>query len=312
MQSSSFTLRARDGVEVTVHCWRPDGEVKATLQIVHGMAEHGARYARFAEAATARGFAVYADDHRGHGKTAADADTGFFAAAHGWRAVLDDLYRLSDHIVGEHSGVPRAIFGHSMGSFFTQQMLFERGEPYAAAVLSGSSSGVANPLAPIGRLVARIERARLGPRGRSALLTKLSFGHFNNAFKPARTDFDWLSRDPAEVDRYLADPRCGFEVTTQLWIDLLDALPGLAAPENLAKVPRSLPILVVSGALDPIHTGQKGLRRLVADYAKSGHDRVTLKTYPGARHELVNETNRDEISRDILDWVESNFGAAGR
>jgi alpha-beta hydrolase superfamily lysophospholipase len=311
MQSSTYRQRARDGVEVTVHRWLPDGDVRGTLQIVHGMAEHGARYARVAEAATARGWAVYADDHRGHGQTAAtDADTGFFADKDGWRVVLDDLYRLADNIIGAHPHTPHAVLGHSMGSFFVQQMLFERGDGFAAAVLSGSSSGVSNPLAPIGRLIARIERKRLGPRGRSALLTKLSFGNFNNAFKPARTEFDWLSRDAAEVDKYIDDPRCGFEVTAQLWVDLLDALPGLADPANLALVPKSLPVLVVSGSDDPIHGKLRGLQRLVDDYAKAGLRDVTLRSWPGARHEVVNEVNRDEIVADLLDWLDRTIKRA--
>jgi len=306
MQSSTYRQRARDGVEVTVHRWLPEGEVRGTLQIVHGMAEHGARYAHVAAAAAARGFAVYADDHRGHGQTAAtDDDTGFFAAEQGWRTVLDDLYRLADSITGAHPGVPQMVLGHSMGSFFVQQMLFERGDGIAAAALSGSTSGVANPLAPIGRVVARVERKRLGARGRSSLLTKLSFGAFNNAFKPARTEFDWLSREASAVDAYIADPRCGFEVSTQLWIDLLDALPGLASPANLAKVPLGLPLYVVSGANDPIHGGLKGLERLVADYTRVGMRRVTLKVYTGARHEVVNEVNRDEVIADLLDWFEA-------
>ncbi len=306
-----YRQRARDGVEVTVHRWLPEGEVRGTLQIVHGMAEHGARYAHVAAAAAARGFAVYADDHRGHGQTAArDEDIGFFAERDGWRAVLDDLYRLADSITGAHPGVPHALFGHSMGSFFVQQMLFERGEGFAAAVLSGSASGVANPLAPIGRLVARAERRRLGPRRPSALLTKLSFGAFNNDFKPARTDFDWLSRDPAAVDAYIADPRCGFEVSTQLWIDLLDALPGLARPDRLAQVPKDLPIYVVCGAKDPIHGRLKGQERLIADYAKAGLRRITWKVYTDARHEVVNEVNRDEVIADLLDWVEASIAPA--
>lgn len=305
MQSSSFTQRASDGVEVQVYRWLPDGEVKGTLQIVHGMAEHGARYARFAHAANERGFAVYADDHRGHGKTAPRTeDTGFFAAEQGWRAVLDDLYRLADTITKEHPNVPHVLFGHSMGSFFSQQMLFERGDQFAAVVLSGSTSGRSNPLAPIGRLVARAERARLGARGRSKLLTKLSFGAFNSAFKPARTEYDWLSRDASEVDKYIADDRCGFDVTTQMWVDLLDGLKGIADPANIAKVPKSLPLYIVSGSEDPVHGRQKGLEMLVGDYAKAGLTRVTWKTFPGARHEIVNESNREEVTRDILDWVE--------
>ncbi len=305
MQASTFTLRSTDGTEIHVYRWLPESEPRAVLQVAHGMAEHAGRYARFAEAAVGAGFAVYADDHRGHGLTPHTSDDlGYFAASQGWRQVLDDLYRLADHITGAHPGVPRVMFGHSMGSFFTQQMLYERGDSLCAAILSGSSSGVSNPLAPIGRVIARIERMRVGPRGRSPLLTRLSFGNFNNAFKPTRTDFDWLSRDPAEVDLYVADPLCGFDITTQMWIDVLEALPGLADPANLARIPKGIPLYVTSGSDDPVHSKMKGLQRLVDDYGKAGLRNLTWKVWSGSRHELLNETCRDEVTAAILRWID--------
>jgi alpha-beta hydrolase superfamily lysophospholipase len=218
--------------------------------------------------------------------------------------VLDDLEGVGALVEREQPGVPRVLLGHSMGSYLAQQVLFERGQAFAAVVLSGSSSGVSNPLAPVGRVVARAERWRVGPRSPSGLLTRLSFGEFNNAFKPARTAYDWLSRDPAEVDRYLADPWCGFEATTQLWVDLLDALPGLAAPANLERVPKTSALYVVSGERDPIHTRLKGFRMLVDAYRDRGLTRVYDKVYPSARHELLNESNRDEVTEDLVRWIE--------
>ncbi|MBI5518136.1 MAG: alpha/beta hydrolase [Deltaproteobacteria bacterium] len=310
MQETSFSLpETDDGVVVQGYRWLPEPEVaapvRATVQVAHGLAEHCARYRRMAEGLTARGFAVYASDHRGHGRTGAEgAARGFFAERDGWGRVLEDLARVGDLVAREQPGVPRVLFGHSMGSYLAQQVLFERGEEFAGAVLSGSSSGVSNPLAPIGRVVARAERWRVGPKKPSALLTKLSFGEFNKAFEPARTAYDWLSRDPAEVDRYIADPWCGFEASTQLWVDLLNALPGLALPENLARVPRAMPLYVVSGERDPIHSKLKGFRMLVDAYRDHGMLRVYDKLYQGARHELLNETHRDEVTRDLAAWIE--------
>ncbi|MEZ4406582.1 MAG: alpha/beta hydrolase [Polyangiales bacterium] len=308
MRETTFTLPASDGTEVFARRWSPDDGVapRAVMQVSHGMAEHGARYAPLAEAATARGIVVYASDHRGHGQTIGPTNPrGHFADRDGWRLCLDDLNRVGDRATQEHPGLPRVLFAHSMGSFMAQQLLFERGDQFAAVLLSGSSSGVSNPLAPIGRLVARVERKRLGARTPSPLLTKLSFGTFNKPFEPARTDFDWLSRDPAEVDKYIADPLCGFDVSTQLWVDLLDALPGLAKKENLARIPKATPLYVVSGSEDPVHTRMRGLKLLLRAYEDAGLRDVTWKVWSNARHEVLNETNRAEVIAHALDWVES-------
>ncbi len=293
-----------------MHAWLPAGEVRASLQIAHGLAEHGARYRRFAEAATQRGFAVYADDHRGHGRTASGGTKGFFAEVQGWRSVLDDLARLGDHVTGAHPGVPKLFFGHSMGSFLGQQVAFERGEQFKGIALSGCASGSGNPLAPVGRVVARIERWRLGAHKPSALLTKMSFGDFNRPFEPSRTKFDWLSRDPAEVDAYVQDPLCGFDASTQLWIDMLDALPGLAAAEHLARLPKSLPMYLTVGERDPVHRGLKDFHKLVEQYEAAGLRDVTVRIWSDARHELLNETNRDEVTAALLDWMEQKAFSA--
>lgn len=306
MRETPFTLE-RDGASVYVYRWLPDEGValRGVVQVSHGMAEHAARYAPLAERLTRAGFAVYAHDHRGHGRTAGDASRrGFFAEQNGWRAVLDDLYAVGARAAGEHPSLPRVLFAHSMGAFIAQQALFEHGADYVGAVISGSSSGVSNPLAPIGRMIARLERWRLGPRAASALLTKLSFGEFNRAFKPARTEYDWLSRDAAEVDRYIADPWCGFEVSTQLWIDLLDALPGLADANNLARIPKALPVYVLAGSADPVNGNLKGLHMLVRDWNAAGLRDITWKVYDGGRHEMLNETNRAEVLDDLERWLD--------
>jgi alpha-beta hydrolase superfamily lysophospholipase len=307
MQESTFTLPSDDGVALHVYRWSPDEGVapRAVLQVSHGLAEHAARYRRFAEAATARGLVVYADDHRGHGRTArSDAELGVFSAERGWRKLIDDLGRVSERALAEHPGLPVVFLGHSMGSFTAQQVAFERGGDFAGVILSATISGRSNPLAPIGRVVARLERWRIGASTPSALLDTMSFGSFNRAFKPARTAFDWLSRDPAEVDAYVADPRCGFKLSAQGWIDLLDALKDLADPANQARVPKELPLLLIAGEADPVVGGLKFFERLVAEYNAAGLRRLTWKVYAGARHELLNETNRDEVTRDVLDWID--------
>jgi alpha-beta hydrolase superfamily lysophospholipase len=305
MAATSFAIRAADDVEVFVRRWAPDVAPKAAVQIAHGLAEHGGRYARLADALTAAGYAVYASDHRGHGRTAAHSgDLGFFAAARGWDRVIDDLELVRQRIAGEHPDVPLLLVGHSMGSFLAQHLVSEHGAAFAGLVLSGTG-GKPSALAAAGRLIARLERLRLGPRGRSTLLQAFSFGAFNKQFAPARTPFDWLSRDAAEVDKYIADPLCGFAASVQLWIDLLDALGDVTSAARQARIPKGLPIYVIAGSNDPVGGNSKSVRELLDAYRAAGLERMTYRFYEGARHELFNETNRDEVTRDLIQWLEA-------
>lgn len=304
MQASTFTLDAEDGTPVHVYRWLPDEDVTGVVQIAHGLAEHAKRYERLAGALTTRGYAVYADDHRGHGRSAeTDEDLGFFAEDRGWARVLDDLYRLNRRARDEHPGVPVFLLGHSMGSFLAQQFLFTFPGAIDGAVLSGSN-GAVGPLADAGAIVARIERARIGKRGRSKLLNTMSFGAYNKPFEPARTDFDWLSCDPDEVDAYVEDPWCGWVATTQMWSDLFSGLRVIQQSKLQQRIPADLPIYIFSGELDPVG-GAKGIAKLVDAYDKAGLTRVTHKLYPGGRHEMLNETNREEVVADLLTWLDT-------
>jgi alpha-beta hydrolase superfamily lysophospholipase len=310
MRSSDFTHAASDGKRLFVYRYLPDEgtAVKAVVHISHGMAEHAARYARVAESLTAAGYAVYANDHRGHGKTASTDELGFFASERGFARVVADLAELVAHEKKEHPGLPVVLFGHSMGSYIAQQFLIDHGSELAGAVLSGSA-GKPGLLASAGRLVARAERLRQGERGTSKLLGDLSFVAFNKQFAPTRTGFDWLSRDAAEVDKYVADPLCGFDVTTSLWVDVLDALAAIADPAQQARIPKALPIYVFSGSEDPVSEKTKTLEQLLAAYRLAGIRDVSHRFYPGARHETLNETNRDEVTRDLLTWLDAHVKA---
>lgn len=312
MQTSTLTLDTADDTPVHVHRWLPDDgvDVRGVVQVVHGMAEHGARYAPLAEDLTAAGFAVYADDHRGHGRTAQTTDDlGFLAASRGWALVLDDLHRLTQLARGEQPGVPVVLLGHSMGSFLAKQYVGTFPDAVDALVLSGSD-GPAGALAEVGAVVARVERRRLGPRGRSQVLDQMTFGSYNKAFEPTRTDFDWLSRDPAQVDAYIADPWCGFVATTQMFMDLLGGLRAIELPAVRDRVRRDLPVHVFSGALDPVG-GEDGVRRLVAAYEEMGLRDVQHRVYPDGRHEMLNEVNRDEVVADLLAWLDRVVAARG-
>jgi alpha-beta hydrolase superfamily lysophospholipase len=312
MRETTYTHTADDGTEIFVYRWEPDdpSKVVAIAHVIHGMAEHAGRYARLAESLTAAGIRVTAHDHRGHGRTARDEDVGHFGDDNGWTRVVSDARRLLRRAMDEAPGKPLVVIGHSMGSFVAQQLMYEVPDWLAAVVLS-ASSGKPSPLASAGRLVARAERRRLGPRGKSPVLRGLSFEAWNKAFKPNRTACDWLSRDEVEVDKYAADPRCGFDCTTTTWLELLDALAELSRPSNQAKVRKDLPVYIIAGSEDPVSERTKGLYQLLRAYGRAGLADVTHHFYQGARHEIFNETNRGEVTHELLVWLRDKLPGVG-
>jgi alpha-beta hydrolase superfamily lysophospholipase len=195
-----------------------------------------------------------------------------------------------------------------MGSFLAQHFITEHGDAVRGVVLSGTS-GAPSRGAVAARAVARVERFRLGPRGKSALVDAMTLGPFNKGFAPARTPFDWLSRDTAEVDRYAADPLCGaFRASAQMSIDILDGIREIARPRRQARIPKPLPVFILAGMRDPVGGDGRGVDRLLAKYADAGLARVSYCFYPGARHELFNETNRDQVTHDLIRWLNALIG----
>jgi len=306
--TSTFTLPTPDGVDLFVYCWLPDGNPNAVVQIAHGLAEHAARYARLAEALNAAGYAVYVNDHRGHGRTVKAADDlGFFAERDGWRKCVDDLWQVNRHVAATHPGLPIVLLGHSMGATLAEQFMGDHGDALAGVVLSGAN-GKPTALAKIGSAITRAERARLGARGKSKLVQSLTFDAFNKKFAPARTAFDWLSRDLPEVDKYVADPLCGFPATVQLWLDLLGGWAAVSCEAHRNRVPKALPIYLIAGGRDPVSGNTRQLEPWIAEYRAAGLVNLTHKFYPDARHELFNETNRDEVTRELIEWLEQVVG----
>lgn len=303
MQTQTFSLRAADGVDLFVYRWLPSGPCKGVVQVAHGLAEHAGRYARLAGALNAAGYAVYANDHRGHGRTCQNQDGfGFFAERAGWRRCQDDLWMLNRHIAAEHPGTPLVLLGHSMGATLAQQFIGEHGDVLSGAVLC-APSGKPPLLAAIGRLILRLERLRLGPSGKSKLANSFSFDAFNKSFAPVRTPFDWLSRDSSEVDKYVADPLCGFPSTVQLWLDLLSGWVAASTPAHRERIPKTLPIYIIAGARDPVSGQTKQIQPMLAAWKTAGLN-VQHRFYPEARHELFNETNREEVTRDLIGWMD--------
>jgi len=301
MNHTTFWLTANDRSRLYVNQWLPDEPPKALIMLAHGMAEHSGRYARLADALCGAGYGLYAPDQRGHGRTADEGTLGLFAERNGWNKVVGDLASLNQHIGQQQPGLPIILLGHSMGSYIAQAYLLHHSASLNGAILSGSNF---QPVAlyRAAKVIAHLERLRQGLRGRSALIDFLSFGSFNKAFKPNRTAFDWLSRDPDEVDKYVSDPLCGFRCTNQLWIDLLGGLQQISKASNLAQIDPGLPILVMGGECDPVSEGKR-LKSLAHALRDAGCQNLQLNIYPQARHELFNEINRDAVTADVLAWL---------
>jgi len=307
MQQSEFRLPAPDGMAIFVRGFLPEPAPRAVVQIAHGMAEHGARYARLAAALAKHGIGTYAADHRGHGHSVVSPDDlGHFADRDGWRKVLDDQRMLLDEIKSRHPRTPLFLMGHSMGSFITRCMLPTVARELSGFIISGTGHQPL-PLVQLARVVATAERARLGKRGKSALLRMLTFDAYNKQVENPRTDSDWLSRDPREVDAYLSDPLCGFMCTTQLYRDMFGGMLTAFGPEALHAVPKTLPVYIMAGECDGVNQRLAGIRRLHLALEAEGIKELTLRVYPGARHELLNETNRDEVTRDLIGWLEARL-----
>lgn len=302
MESADFTFQTVDGAKLHVSGWAIDNP-KAVVHILHGMAEYGSRYGRLAAALADAGYTTYAHDHRGHGKSINGDLVGHMADYDGWNRVVEDAHGVNREVAKRHPGVPLVLLGHSMGSFVAQQLLFEHPSDMIATCLS-ASNGKPPPIAAVGKLVARIERLRLGKRKPSPLIQKLTFEDYNKRFAPNRTTADWLSRDPDEVDIYVADPLMGFAVTTQTWIDMLVALGRIADRKNIARVPKDMPIYLFAGDKDPVGAEGKGMQNLYESYKSAGVFDVRLKLYEGGRHEMLNETNRDEVTKDFIAWCD--------
>ena len=300
---TAFTFTASDGAALTTYKWEPTTTPRAIIHIAHGLAEHAGRYIRTAKALNSHGYAVYANDMRGHGQTAKSQDElGFLAAANGWNRVVLDVAEMLAAETREHRGVPLILLGHSLGSYLAQQLIYEHPDLLTAAILS-APNGKPSWLAQVGRLIARAERLRLGKRGRSQFINSLTFGKFNEAFAPVATPFDWLSRDASEVKLYFNDARCGFISTTQLWVDFLDGIVALSQPANKRRIPQSFPLYILAGRHDPVCDNGKGAEALAQEYKDAGLKNVTCQFYAEARHELLNEINRQEILDDLVKWL---------
>ena len=275
------------------------------------MGEHSARYAEVARQLNDIGLTVYAHDHRGHGATingTAIESKGNKQGAfgdNGWEAVILDVKQVVEHIREQHPQQPLFLLGHSMGSYMLQGYL-HRYDPKVNGVILSSSNYIKKPLLTVARLIANLEVFRQGEDDFSPIIHQLTFAGYNRIFKPNTTEFDWLSRDPEPVLKYVNDPLCGFRCTNQLWKQLFDGLNEICSVQTLRRIHAELPVFIIGGAADPV-SAPNALKHLYQAWVDSGHTNTTLKLYPEARHELFNETNREEVMGDLIHWLDSHI-----
>lgn len=284
--------------------WSPEsGEPIAALQLVHGISEHIGRYDHFARFMADQGFLVCGDDHLGHGNTPErQEDLGYTADDNGWIRMTDNVHALRDRMKAKYPQLPYLLLGHSMGSFLARSYLIRYPGTVDACALLGTGQQPGLVLAA-GLAACKLERLRLGKRGRSKLLQNLCFGAYNRQFKPNRTPSDWVSSVEAVVDEYMADPFCQAMPTVTLMHDMLSGIKFNQSKANLAKMDPRTPILFLAGELDPVGNRGKGVRQAYQSFLDAGCTDVTLKLYPKGRHEMLNEFNREEVYQQLLDWM---------
>jgi alpha-beta hydrolase superfamily lysophospholipase len=284
MPSSQFSYESSDGLTIAGYRWDPAGHPVAAVQLTHGMGEHALRYEHVAGILADKGFVVYAQDHRGHGATARPGALGDMGTG-GWPALVDDIGLLSDKIHAEQPGLPLILLAHSMGSFAAQQYLLDHSDNLDGIILTGTAA--------IDLLEPALD-----------LDQPLDLAMFNAPFQPARTDFDWLTRDDAIVDAYIADPLCGFGIETDGAKAMFTLARRMADPSQVAAIRPGLPVYIAAGESDPVNGGLALLHPLADRYKAAGLADVTVRTYPDGRHEILNETNRTKVMAELTAWLD--------
>ena len=301
MKEFSFPVRNH----TSIHCckWVPEGEPRGVIQIIHGIAEYAARYDALAKVFTDHGFVVVAEDHMGHGKSVSE-DIPQGCVSGGWPALVSHSCRLLRMTKEEYPNLPYIVYGHSMGSFMARTLLYTYTDlELAAAILSGTG-WMGTGVLKSGRGVCRMIGKRKGMNATSNTVNKLMFGSYTKGYDKVRTPLDWLSRDEAEVDKYIDDPLCGFDPSIGLAYEMLGGMLQNQDKKNLEKMPKDLPVLFVSGDKDPVGSNGKGVTQTYEAFRKAGMQDVSLKLYPEGRHEMHNELNRQELFDDVLSFLD--------
>lgn len=304
-----FYFPSKDGnTEIHTIEWKPEGEVRAVLQICHGMVEYIRRYDEFAQFLCGEGYYVVGNDHLGHGKSIqAKSEYGFFNEKYGNACVLGDMHTLRQRTEKKYPGVPYFMLGHSMGSSLLRQYVQMYGNGLSGAVLMGTVADHKKAALLFGKRLCRVMAAFRGWHYRSKMVDNLVLGAYNKKFKPARTRADWITSDNENLDMYVADPLCSFMSTVNAYYNVFSGMIGIQRKESVYMIPKGLPVLFVSGADDPVGEFGKGVRKIYEKYRAAGIRDVTLRLYTGDRHEILNETDRDQVYKDLLGWFEKHI-----
>lgn len=302
------TLSTSDSARIALYVQPAQGRPRAVVLVNHGLAEHARRYARFADFLAGKGFHVYAHDHRGHGATRAPgAPRGSFGPSRAAETVIADVLAVQEAITADHPGLPVILFGHSMGAQIALNFLSAHPERCAGAAIWNAPLATALE-AQAGKLVLAWERFRLGSDVPSRIMPHLTFSAWARAVPDAATPFDWLSRDPEEVRKYIEDPDCGWLPTVGMWRDVFDFNLKIAAVDAFTQVPRTMPIQLVGGGADPSTKGGAIMRRLEKRLRREGFSNLETRIYEQARHETLNEMNREEAMADFAGWAKKIAG----
>lgn len=305
MFAETQRLNSPTGATIAYHHSPATGEARGILLISHGLAEHSRRYEAFADAIAAEGFHVYAHDHRGHGETIApDAPIGRFARRNGVEQVIDDVLAMREIAASAHPGLPVILFGHSMGGLISLNTVVTHPDKFDAVTVwnSNFNPGIAGRAA---QLILKTERMFKGSDVPSGPLPKLTFGTWGRSIPNRRTDFDWLSRIPEQVDTYIADPLCGFDASVSLWLDIFEL--SFRAPQKiyLDRLRRDLPVHLVGGGKDPATDNGKAISWLASHLKSAGFSHITSKIYPDTRHETLNDIGAEQAVSDFADWCKT-------
>ena len=300
-----FSFSSSNGADKLYACkCLPDTEAKAIIQIAHGVCDHIARYGEFMDFLAANGYIVAGNDHLGHGKNIKDESSkGYFADENGWDYVVSDIDSLRDILCAEHPNIPYILFGHSMGSFLARSYAIKYPDKYSALILSGTGH---MPAAMInaGYALSQAAVKKSGTKKEGHLLNKIAFGSYNNRIENPRTEFDWISSCADEVDKYIADPCCGFVCKTSLYRDMMAGIRFITKQSNINKMNKQPPVLFFAGKDDPVGEYGAGVERAYKAFCKAGIRDIFMKLYPGGRHEMLNEVNKAQVYEDILQWIE--------
>lgn len=292
--------------QIHAQYWIPDESPIAVLQIAHGIADHIMRYDDFARYLAEHRILVAGNDHLGHGENIKNGIRGFFAANDGWEKAVKDMKTLRDNLVNEYPSLPHILFGHSMGSFLARTYLIDYPDDFTHSIISGTGHQ-SFALSTTGYLLASGAVKMYGPERTGETLNSIAFGSYNKEFEPKRTEFDWISRDPEQVDRYIADPYCGFAATVSLYRDMMQGILYITKQSNINKMNKDIPVMFLSGSKDPVGENGKGVERAYKAFCKAGIKNIFFKLYPEGRHEMLNEINKSEVYSDINNWIRNNI-----